>query len=522
MPPPSTPPRTPPAASTPNLASMSDQELRRKLKPVFEKFDLDHSGFVSTEEMGAMIRLLKMDMSDEQIAQLMADADPDDNGQIDFDEFVVVLKKQLSEGGGGGLANVFSSMFSFGWLNPVTWFAPSKPEEAEAGGGAGESSVSASARRQRAPPTPPGWLRGMPPLGVPQEEAPLRLSQIGYAQWVVQAGNRLTADEMREEEESRKSFKQQQQQQFLAMQQQRIKKMRKDEARAAHEAEQQREHKRQIGTHMARSIKVQVQYTQQLDQYHVHTKAHEIRTEKRVNESKKSQRILYKKKVAAAHGQAEQEARAARREHAKSTKNKEFAAAKDHTARVRHETRPAVRQEGRDMFQAQRDAIAATVAETSLENQDKIAWQREQFVAEHAPIRKAVKAADAVAKQARLALAAQRKADADALREQLAAEKERKRRLGEEMKQSYSEKHSAVFESRFASEDAVETVRQGPLIGAHTGPVGGAPMSTPMSTGSRSTRRGFAIASPMSTGRSVPLMFSSPPQKFGPASGMDC
>ena len=40
-----------------------------------------------------MIRALKMDMSREQIDQLVKDADPDGSGEIDFEEFTHVLDK---------------------------------------------------------------------------------------------------------------------------------------------------------------------------------------------------------------------------------------------------------------------------------------------------------------------------------------------------------------------------------------------------------------------------------------------
>ena len=51
-----------------------------------------------------------------------------------------------------------------------------------------------------------------------------------------------------------------------------------------------------------------------------------------------------------------------------------------YTARVRHETRPQVRQDGRDMFQAQRDAAAADRRDESEYNLDKIAYAREYFI----------------------------------------------------------------------------------------------------------------------------------------------
>ena len=87
----------PASASSTALANLSDSELRAKLRPIFDKFDVDGSGMVSPDEIATMVKMLKMQMTDEQLVQLMVDADPDGSGEIDFDEFVAVLSKQLGE-----------------------------------------------------------------------------------------------------------------------------------------------------------------------------------------------------------------------------------------------------------------------------------------------------------------------------------------------------------------------------------------------------------------------------------------
>ena len=77
----------------------------------------------------------------------------------------------------------------------------------------------------------------------------------------------------------------------------------------------------------------------------------------RASLSETSARIAFESSIAASmKGRNE---RMARKERAKSTVLKEAAEAKAYTARVRYETRPDVRKEGRDMFQAQRDALVA-------------------------------------------------------------------------------------------------------------------------------------------------------------------
>lgn len=81
-------------------ADAGETELREKLRPLFEKYDEDGSGSVSTVEVGNMATSLGMEMSEEELEQLMVEADPDGSGEIEFDELIAVLKKQLRDGGG--------------------------------------------------------------------------------------------------------------------------------------------------------------------------------------------------------------------------------------------------------------------------------------------------------------------------------------------------------------------------------------------------------------------------------------
>ena len=98
---------------------MSEKQLREKLRPIFDKFDEDGSGAVSTAEMRKIVRQLKLQMTPQQLSAMMKEADPDGSGEIDFEEFVAVLKVQMEKG--GQLVSVMteaSSFFSFLWWKP--------------------------------------------------------------------------------------------------------------------------------------------------------------------------------------------------------------------------------------------------------------------------------------------------------------------------------------------------------------------------------------------------------------------
>ena len=64
---------------------MTEDELRAKLRPLFDKFDIDGSGSISLVEMTGILMQLKIKMSPEQINTMMKEADPDGSGEIDFE-----------------------------------------------------------------------------------------------------------------------------------------------------------------------------------------------------------------------------------------------------------------------------------------------------------------------------------------------------------------------------------------------------------------------------------------------------
>ena len=93
----------------------------------------------------------KISLSEEQLAALLAKADADRTGTIEFDEFVRALAAQLAAGE-GDLARVVNEAGStFGWLNPFSWFAPS-PSSAHLGAPA---ELEASALATPLPPMAP-------------------------------------------------------------------------------------------------------------------------------------------------------------------------------------------------------------------------------------------------------------------------------------------------------------------------------------------------------------------------------
>lgn len=110
-------------------ALRSKAELRHQLRPIFDKLDVDRSGSVSADELGMLLKQIKLERTPAQLKALMAEADPDRSGDVDFSEFVNALHEQMRAGGGGGelTAVVAQTSSFFGFLNPFSWFSKPQP-----------------------------------------------------------------------------------------------------------------------------------------------------------------------------------------------------------------------------------------------------------------------------------------------------------------------------------------------------------------------------------------------------------
>ena len=410
---------------------MSEAELRAKLRPIFDRFDLDGSGSVSTDEMGKMVRALKMDMSPEQLDQLMKDADPDGSGEIDFDEFVVVLRQQLKDGH-GGLGSVFTGASSLlGFLNPFSWFAPAAAEPPA------PAPVKERPRRKSvhdrlyatptaATPSKALYVRrdsvasadalrelpGMPLLGLGDYDEPLspgRISQIQYAQWVVQAGNKASGDELQQNREEWLAFKRRKEDRFKATQQERITAIRHERA----VAKQNVEAVKQARVVESLQMRAQLDHAWEVEKWRKAKYAQKSRTRALLwrsgRNSKQKQQDREQKAAVAAVTKMGVDDRHKRREEAKQSHQAVAEVVRQKTERVRFETRPEVRAEGREMFQAQRDAVAAQARLVHMENQQRIAMHDDLWHDRMEEKRQVVRHAEEMGKNARSRLAEVRK-----------------------------------------------------------------------------------------------------------------
>lgn len=68
------------------------KQYRKKIKTYFDSLDEDGSQAIGTDEMEEPMLTLGIAKSKVQVKKLMAEIDEDDSGQIEFNEFLQILK----------------------------------------------------------------------------------------------------------------------------------------------------------------------------------------------------------------------------------------------------------------------------------------------------------------------------------------------------------------------------------------------------------------------------------------------
>jgi Ca2+-binding EF-hand superfamily protein len=63
-------------------------------KALFAIFDKDGDGGITVKEIGAVMRQLGQDPTDEELAAIVQEVDADGNGEIELEEFVAVLNRE--------------------------------------------------------------------------------------------------------------------------------------------------------------------------------------------------------------------------------------------------------------------------------------------------------------------------------------------------------------------------------------------------------------------------------------------
>jgi len=74
-------------------SSRKEEELRK----AFNKFDSDHSGYITHDELKLAMKIMGEDLSEEEIKQMMEEADTDGDGRVDFAEFCKMMNSEEAD-----------------------------------------------------------------------------------------------------------------------------------------------------------------------------------------------------------------------------------------------------------------------------------------------------------------------------------------------------------------------------------------------------------------------------------------
>jgi len=70
---------------------MNNTDKDAEIKEAFNVFDKDGSGKISKDELRSIMKSLGEDLTDEEITQMIQEADTNGDGEIDYEEFLRML-----------------------------------------------------------------------------------------------------------------------------------------------------------------------------------------------------------------------------------------------------------------------------------------------------------------------------------------------------------------------------------------------------------------------------------------------
>ncbi|KAK4107130.1 EF-hand [Canariomyces notabilis] len=80
----------------PKPSTLSAEQVRQ-FKEVFDVFDKDNTGDITASELGKVMRELGLNPSDEELKDLINEADLNKDGVISFEEFLALMSKDVGE-----------------------------------------------------------------------------------------------------------------------------------------------------------------------------------------------------------------------------------------------------------------------------------------------------------------------------------------------------------------------------------------------------------------------------------------
>ncbi|XP_053388872.1 uncharacterized protein LOC123524074 [Mercenaria mercenaria] len=73
------------------------EEQIEEFREAFSLFDKDGDGTMTTKELGTVMRSFGLDPSQKELIEMVAEVDVDGNGEIDFEEFLMMMAKKMND-----------------------------------------------------------------------------------------------------------------------------------------------------------------------------------------------------------------------------------------------------------------------------------------------------------------------------------------------------------------------------------------------------------------------------------------
>ena len=73
-----------------------DSDIEEEIREAFRVFDKEGNGFISTAELAAVMMNIGEVLSQEETEELVAEADIDGDGNVNYEEFVAMIFREAS------------------------------------------------------------------------------------------------------------------------------------------------------------------------------------------------------------------------------------------------------------------------------------------------------------------------------------------------------------------------------------------------------------------------------------------
>ena len=80
-----------------NFSNNNEENKIGEYKNIFDKFDSNKDGFVNSLELANILKSIDINVSDEEIKQILLELDLEKNGEINYEELLELVEKRQKE-----------------------------------------------------------------------------------------------------------------------------------------------------------------------------------------------------------------------------------------------------------------------------------------------------------------------------------------------------------------------------------------------------------------------------------------